>query len=175
MKKILVTTSMALVSMQALASSAQMVEQEKIAADAKSNKPADQNAAFINNKSFYVAQKEETLNQKLATVFDKKPLREAINDSYGLLIKNYGDDIKTIHQKYFNDIEKDLIRVSTRSANGNSANQDSTGNGTGTSTSYGTPGGSDFVANCQNPNTQEDGCICHSQCHGNCHGSRGWR
>lgn len=156
--------SLALIAVQALTASALAEAKEPETAKEGGGQEKELKPTVVINSNRFKVEVDGVEAKKIDQLFERKTVKEAIQNNFEVLTKNYGDGVKSVYDNYFKDIEKDLIRVNQYSAQGNQANGDSTGAGD-TSRQYGSAGGSDFVASCQNPNTQEDGCICHGQCH----------
>lgn len=114
-----------------------------------------------------------TLNSaKVNNVYQKKAVREALEQSYPVIINNYGENNQILYDKYFQDIKDKIVKVTTTTKG--TGNQDSTSltnsQNTGYDNCYTSP-----TSTGENLAPAGVGCICHGACHGQCHGSRGWR
>lgn len=116
---------------------------------------------------------EETM-QAIRNIYQKKAVREALEDAYPIVIQWYGENGQTIKEKYFDDIKDKVVKVSYPALSGGTVNGLPAGTGTQDSTSI---NGTNFqYDNCNlNPTTSGvnyaspgQGCICHGACHGQC-------
>lgn len=110
------------------------------------------------------AEEASAINAKLTNIYSKKSVREALEKAYPVIVSNYGENGQVLYDKYFQDIQ-DKIKKVTSPTKG-TGNQDSTSLG---------PQATDYD-NCYTSPTKTGenlapagmGCICHGACHGQC-------
>lgn len=164
MKKTPITTSLAIIAIQALSANtyANVIEAKITDSTINNNINTQKKSIVIDIAKLNPTQGEAldiAINEKIADLMQKKSIRESLGVSYIDIIKNYGEGNESLLDSYFAEFKDEILlsaggTADSTSSNGSPLPVPSTANNTAGSTPI---------------------VVCHTNCHCHCHGSRGWR